>query len=189
MIKTVIQVESPRDHVYSVFTNYGKYRDWLPGCEKSEVVSTNGNVSELDIVVNSMKRISMVLRFEAVPTQVLNFKLVKGSDMKGYSGSYRLLDAADGRGTVVMAELDIDAGPLAPKFLVDRMAKKAVDDTGNALRTYIKTLPPPGKPAGGFTTTMSLKVRPRRAKRVLEVVRTPQGYSISYLGQQYTPRS
>ncbi len=192
MIKSVIHIESPREFVFSVFTEYANYRLWLPNCEKSDVVGAKGNSADLDLIVNSMKRISMVLRFEAVPTQVLNFEMVKGSDMKGYAGSYRLMDSADGLGTVVMAELDIDAGPMAPKFLVDRMAKKAVEETGAALKQYIKGLPPPQPKVVSETTAKpaavaSRKVSARRAKKIIEIVRAADGPRVWYLGQPYVP--
>jgi hypothetical protein len=51
------------------------------------------------------------------------------------------MDSADGGGTVMIAELEIDAGAMAPKFLVDRMVKKALDETGNALKKYVKSMP------------------------------------------------
>ena len=195
MIKSVIHIESPRDFVFAVFSEYANYKLWLPNCEKSEVVATTGNSSDLDLVVNSMKRMSMVLRFDAVPTQVLNFEMIKGSDIKAYAGSYRLMDSADGRGTVVMAELEIDAGAMAPKFLVDRMAKRAVEETGTALKQYIKTLPPPapkassadGQPAVASSSGAGKSAPRRRAKKVLEIVKTAEGHKIWYLGQAYVP--
>ncbi|MEZ5400190.1 MAG: SRPBCC family protein [Bryobacteraceae bacterium] len=190
MIKTVIHIESPRPFVFEVFTQYANYRHWLPGCEKSDVASANGNVTDLDLTVNSMKRMSMTLRFEANPPQVLNFSMTKGSELKAYEGSYRLMDSADGRGTVVMAELDIDAGALAPKFLVDRMAKKAVEETGAALKKYIQTLPPPSQQAVASSAAPQKGVAKRLTrgkKKVLEIVRTPGGYRIWYLGRPYVP--
>jgi len=192
MIKSVIHIESPREFVFSVFTEYANYRLWLPNCEKSEVVGSRPNSADLDLVVNSMKRMNMVLRFDAVPTQVLNFEMIKGSDMKAYAGSYRLMDSADGRGTVVMAELDIDAGAMAPKFLVDRMAKKAVEETGAALKKYIKTLPPPSEKAEASAAQPAAAAakgatRRRRAKKVLEIRRTAEGAQIWYLGLPFVP--
>jgi len=194
VIKSVIHIESPRDFVYAVFTEYANYRLWLPNCEKSEVVASRENSADLDLVVNSMKRMNMVLRFEGVPTQVLNFEMVKGSDLKAYEGSYRLMDSADGRGTVVMAELDIDAGAMAPKFLVDRMAKKAVEETGAALKQYIKSLPPPqAKPQAAAAAKAAAPSpqtgRRRRVKKVLEVTRTASGPKIWYLGRSFVPEA
>jgi carbon monoxide dehydrogenase subunit G len=183
MIKSVIHLEAPRPQVFSVFTEFEKYRQWLPGCEKSDIVAVKENVSDVDIIVNSMKKMSLRLRFESQPVQSLSFSMLQGTDIKAYNGSYRLLDSADGRGTVVMAELEIDAGALAPRFLVDRIAKKAIDDTGNAVRGYLKSLPA----AAAVAPAPAGKVKPagRRARRILEVYKTPQGTRVWYLGQIY----
>jgi hypothetical protein len=85
---------------------------------------------------------------------------------------------------VIVAELEIDAGPLAPRFLVDRMAKKAVDDTGAALRKYLRTLP--AQAPAVKVCVAEAKARPPR--RILKVVRTPAGDTIWYMGRTFTVR-
>ena len=186
MIKAVINIEAPREQVFTILTDYPSYKSWLPGCEASSVTASNGSAVDTEIVVNSMKRMTLGLRFEAVPTQVLNFRMISGKDMKAYAGSYRLMDSADGGGTVVIAELEIDAGPMAPKFLVDRMVKKALDDTGNALKKYVKSMPAQQRaperaaPVGEKT---------RKVRHVLRVVKTPDGNRIWYAGQTFKVNS
>lgn len=185
MIKAVINVEAPRHQVFRVLTDYPNYRAWLPGCEKSTLVSSSGATSDTEIVVNSMKKMTLVLRFEAVPTQSLNFKMTSGKELKAYQGSYRLMDAADGKGTVVVAEMEIDAGAMVPKFMVDRVAKKSIDDTGAALKSYIKTMPAEAPPAG--VPAAAAQAKPggarRRTRRILTVTRTDGGYSVWMMGE------
>src|SRR3990167_1552026 len=137
MIKAVIHVDAPREQVYALLTDYPSYREWVPGCEKCNVVSSSGNSSDTQIVISSMKRIELGVRFEGQPGHSLNFRMVNGKDLKAYAGTYRLMDATDGKGTVVIAELEIDVGMMVPKFMVDRMTKKMIDDTGNALRKHM----------------------------------------------------
>src|SRR5262249_39141423 len=134
MIKAVFNIEAPRNHVFSVFTDFPSYKAWIPGCEASNVTSANGATTDTEITVNSMKKMTLALRFEAQPTQLLNFKLISAKDIKAYAGSYRLMDSADGQGTVVIAELEIDAGPMAPKFLVDPTFKQTLDETARSLK-------------------------------------------------------
>jgi hypothetical protein len=184
MIKAVINVEAPREQVFSVLTDYPRYKTWLPGCEISNVTSSSGNNADTEIVVNSMKRMTLGLRFEAVPTQVLNFRLTNSKDIKAYSGSYRLMDSADGRGTVVIAELEIDAGPMAPRFLVDRMVKKALDDTGSALRKYVKVLPAQAR--APERTAVAAPVH--RVRHILRVLKTADGNVVWYAGQTFRAR-
>jgi len=181
MIKSVINVPAPRQMVFSVLTDYPGYRNWVPGCEQCAVLSQSGNSAEAQIVVSSMKRIEMSLRFEAQPIQSLSFRMVKGKDVKAYSGTYRLMDATDGKGTVLIAELEIDVGMMVPKFMVDRMSKKMIDDTGNALRKHMQTVRIPTTAAQAARSA-----RPRRARRLLRVTKTASGYKIWLQGETYT---
>ncbi len=184
MIKAVINVEAPRDHVFRVLTDYPQYKKWLPGCEQCDVTASTGNTADTEIVVNSMKRMRMGIRFEAQPTQLLSFRMLSSKDLKAYSGCYRLMDAADGKGTVVIAEMEIDAS--VPKFMLDRVAKKSVEETGNALKQYIRTIPAaPGAAPKASAPARVAGAKPRRAKRILRVVRTPEGYNIWMMGEAY----
>jgi len=173
-------VDAPRPQVYSVLSNFARYAEWLPNCEQSAVVANTEKSVDTEIVINTMKRMKIGLRFEPQINQALNFRLISSKDIKAYSGSYRLMDSADGGGTVVLAELELDAGPMAPKFLVDRMAKKALEDTGNALRKYMKSMPPSAvAPAPAAPKGVALK----RARLILQVVSTPTGPRVWFLGR------
>jgi uncharacterized protein YndB with AHSA1/START domain len=184
MIRTVINVEAPRDHVFHILTDYPKYKKWLPGCEKCDVTASTGNTTDTEIVVNGMKKMRMGLRFEAQPSQLLSFRMLASKDLKAYSGCYRLMDAADGKGTVVIAEMEVDAS--VPKFLLDRVVKKSIEETGNALRQYIGSIPfVPGTVFKAAAAGRPAESKPRRAKRILQVVRTPDGYSIWIMGETY----
>jgi uncharacterized protein YndB with AHSA1/START domain len=184
MIKAVINVEAPRDQVFHVLTDYPQYKKWLPGCEKCDVTASTGNTADTEIVVNGMKKMKMGLRFEAQPTQLLSFRMLSSTDLKAYSGCYRLMDAADGKGTVVIAEMEIDAS--VPKFMLDRVAKKSMEETGNALRQYIRSVPvTAGTAPKAVIPSRPAESKPRRAKRILQVVRTPEGYSIWMMGETF----
>ena len=182
MIRTVINVDAPRRHVFSVLTDYAGYRNWVPGCTQCAVISQSGNSAETQIVVSSMKRIEMALRFEAQPIQSLSFRMVKGRDVKAYSGTYRLMDASDGKGTVLIAELDIDAGMMVPRFMVDRISKKMIDDTGVALRKHMQSV---RLPTTATALAPARASRPRRARRLLRITKTAAGYQIWLQGETY----
>ncbi len=183
MIKAVINVEAPRDHVYAILTDYPQYKKWLPGCERSELVSSSAGTSDTQITINSMRKMTIGLRFEAQPTQSLNFRMTSGKDLKAYAGSYRLMDSADGRGTVVIAEMEIDAGAMVPKFMVDRIAKKSIEETGNALKQYAKSLP--AKAGAAARPAAPSEGRKRRARRIVRIVKTQSGYKVWMMGESY----
>ncbi len=113
MVKSVAQVEHGRALVFSILTDYPSYPSWVPGCEKCVVLSSSGTISTIEITLNSMKKITLGLRFDAAPDQLLKFEMVSGKDVKSYNGSYKLMNATDGSGTVVVTELELDAGPMA----------------------------------------------------------------------------
>ncbi|MBI3895857.1 MAG: SRPBCC family protein [Acidobacteria bacterium] len=188
MIKAVINVDSPPPHVFNVLTDFSRYKEWIPGCQQCTVTSRSGNVTDADIIISSMKRIELALRFEAIPPNVLNFRMTRGKDIKAYSGTYRLMNAADGNGTVVIAELEIDAGFMVPKFMVDKISRKMMDDTGSALRKHIATLTIPTAIARA-SAQKAPEAKPRRARRILRIVKMPAGYNVWLLGQTFTIKS
>lgn len=189
MIKAVINVDAPSEYVFNVLTDYPHYKEWVPGCEQCNVTSRSGTVVVADIVISGMRRIEMALRFEAQPPQLLSFKMTRGKDMKSYAGTYRLMAAADGKGTVVIAELEIDAGFMVPKFMVDKISQKMIDDTGTALRKHIATMHVPTTLVAAAAKKAVAEAKPRRAKRILRVVKTPVGYRVWLQGETFTIKS
>src|ERR1043166_6612602 len=90
------------------------------------------------------------------------------------------MDATDRSGTVLSAELEINASFL-PQFMVDRVASQALESTGLALKRHIMAtmslmLAPAGLPASN---------RKKRPKRILSVVSTPAGYRMQVFGKSF----
>lgn len=189
MIKAVMNLDAPRPHVFAILTDYPNYRLWIPGCQHCNVISKSGHSADTEIVISSMKRIEMGLRFEANPVQSLNFRMTKGKGVKAYSGTYRLMDSTDGRGTVVVAELEIDAGMMVPKFMVDGMVRKMMDDTGVALKKHLHSAPIPTALIAEPGRAAAREARPRRARRILRVTKTAAGYRVWLLGETFSVKS
>jgi carbon monoxide dehydrogenase subunit G len=182
MIKSVLNVAAPRAQVFQALTDFARYATWVPGCEKCQIVNAKGDVTDIDLVINSIRRLELGLRFEAEPVQSIRFRMTRGKDIKGYSGTYRLMDSADRKGTVVISELEIDGGFLAPKFIVDRVAGKALHDTGEALKKYLGTVEYKAEPAAAATQP---EARRKRNKHIVRVVGTPTGYQVRFFGENY----
>ncbi len=188
MIKSVLNVESPREHVFSILTDYPNYTKWMPGCEKHEVVSSSGSTADTNIVISSMKKMKMGLRFEAQPTQSLNFHMTSGKDLKSYIASYRLMDSADGKGTVIIVEMELDAGAMVPKFMVDRIIKKSIDDTCSSMKAYIQKVPVQAGARPAAPPKVA-EARPRRARRIMQVMKTADGYRVWMMGETHVIKS
>jgi len=184
MIKCVINVDAPRHQVFSALTGFAQYAEWVPSCEQCTILSVNGSVTDVQVVMNSAKRIELELRFEASSTQLLKFWMTKGKDLRRYAGTYRLMDAAGQQGTVVIAELDIDAGFLAPKFLVDGMTGKALREIGEALKKFVRTLG--DVEAVGPSGALPGAAGARYIKPLVRIVRTPSGYRSWVFGEYHS---
>jgi carbon monoxide dehydrogenase subunit G len=189
MIKAVINVPAPRAAVFQVLSDFRRYKEWVPGCESCTVDSENGNSTETTITITSMKRIQLGLRFDAQPDTALAFKMIKGKDLKSYAGTYRLMDASDGNGTVVIAELEIDVGMMAPKFMVDKITRKMMDDTGVAIRAHIQRMGIKAGPASAKPAAATKPPRRHRARRLLRVTKTNAGYNVWLLGETHDVKS
>jgi carbon monoxide dehydrogenase subunit G len=186
MVKSVIQVDAPRTRVFTILTDYPRYQEWVAGCTSSTVTTKTDTTAEADIVISGMKRMTLGLRFETFPEQTINFRMVRGTDVKAYSGSYRLMDSADGKGTVVVAELQVDVGGMAPKFMVDRIVSKTFDDTATALKAYVQKTRSSSEAAPARDTA----AQPKRksVRRLLKVVKTGDGYRMWILGESFSAK-
>ncbi len=138
MISSVMHIDAPRDQVFSVLTDYERYREWFPGCEHSEIVSRTAGSVDAEFIINMIRRVKVGMRFKAQPTRLLSFHMISGRDLKSYSGSYRLLDSSDGKATKLVAEMRIEIYAMVPRFVIHHFARKSMDDTGNCLRRFVK---------------------------------------------------
>jgi len=181
MTKGVTRVRALPEQVFSTLTKYAEYPLWVPGCRRVTVLASAGNQTDVEIVQVAMKTVTAVLRFQADPPTGLRFEMIKGTDFKSYSGRYRLMVDADGSGTVVMSEVQMDMGMMMPRFLVDEKVRQFLDEFGKALEKRVAStavltaaMPAPGRTGH----------RPA-ARRLLRITRTATGFRISYLGRIY----
>lgn len=188
MVKAVAQVDTGRSLVFQILTDFASYPQWVPGCERCSVLSTSGNTSTTEIVLNSMKKVTLRLRFEAAPDQLLRFEMISGNDIKSYSGSYKLMNASSGSGTVVVTELELDAGPMAPRFIVDRMVKKTLESTGESLQKYAKIVAARNPAAAVAPKAVARERKRRRPKCLLRVIHNDGGDQIWYAGRLFQPK-
>jgi hypothetical protein len=184
MIKSVLNLDAARGLTYRILTDYAAYSSWVPGCSRSTVLSSDGTRAQTELVLAGMKTVTVVLAFDAAENLGIRFELVRSADLKDYRGEYRLMDAANGKGTVLISEVEMDAGTMVPRFMLDRMIRKALEDMGKALQARVKTVQAepaiPEGPAHGSHLN--------RPRRLLQIANTASGIRIWYLGRLYDPR-
>src|SRR5260370_30022761 len=116
MVKAVAQIKGDRSATYAILTDFAKYIEWYPECEKCEVISTSGTKVDVNMQLGGMKVARMALRYDCQPESGVTYEMVSSSDLKGFTGSYKIVDG-EGGGHVVMMEVDLTAS--VPKFVTD----------------------------------------------------------------------
>jgi carbon monoxide dehydrogenase subunit G len=196
LTKAVFQIDAPKDRLFSIIADFPRWPEWFPGCKVAQVVTDKGNMKQVELTLASLKTITLGLEFDLTPTQLINFRQYSGKDVKDYAGSFRLMNASDGAGTVVMGEMEMDAGAIAPKFLVAKMMAKSLGQTAEALKARVNTAPPgpvfetaeavaaPAAP-GAAGVVAPAQVVPVRRKRMVHVIQSGNGYRVWLMGKTH----
>ena len=190
MTKSVFQIDASRERIFGIIADFERWNEWFPGCKSAKIVADKGSSKQVEITLASMKTITMGLEFDLTPTQLVNFRKYSGSDVKDYVGSFQLKNASDGAGTVVIGEMEMDAGALVPKFMVGRIMEKSLQQTAEALKQRVHTAPPTPK----FETAEPEVIAPGageegkpvvRRKRVIHVLQTGDAYRVWIMGKTH----
>ncbi len=202
MTKAVFQIDAPKERLYYIICDFVRWSEWWPGCQEAKIVSDKGNTKQVEVTLTGMKTITMGLEFDLTPVQLINFRKFSGKDVKDYVGSFKLMPSSDGAGTVVMSEMEMDAGSMVPKFMVGKIMEKSLQQTADALKLRVNTAPPTptldvpasaapaavaAAGAGGAAAPVSVAApqpaAPVRRKRVLHVTHSGEGYRVWLMGK------
>jgi hypothetical protein len=102
------------------------------------------------------------------------------------------MNASDGAGTVVMGEMEMDAGSLVPKFMVGKIMEKSLGQTAEALKQRVITAPPGpvfevaeavAAPSAPGAAAAVAQVVPVRRKRMVHVIQSGNGYRVWLMGK------
>ena len=197
MTKAVFQIDAPKDRLYGIIADFQRWNEWFPGCKEAKIVTDKGNTKQVELTLASIKTLTMGLEFDLTPTQLINFRKYSGKDVKEYAGSFRLMNASDGAGTVVMGEMEMDAGSLVPKFMVGKIMEKSLAQTAEALKARIATAPPgpvfevaeaaaaPAAPGAAVSAAPAQPVVHARRKRIVHVIQSGNGYRVWLMGKTH----
>ena len=197
MTKSVFQIDAPKDRLYGIIADFQRWNEWFPGCKEAKIVTDKGNTKQVELTLASIKTLTMGLEFDLTPTQLINFRKYSGKDVKEYAGSFRLMNASDGAGTVVMGEMEMDAGSLVPKFMVGKIMEKSLAQTAEALKARVNTAPPgpvfetaeavavPAAAGAGVAAAPAQQVVHARRKRIVHVIQSGNGYRVWLMGKTH----
>jgi carbon monoxide dehydrogenase subunit G len=193
LTKSVFQIDATKDRLFGIISDFNRWSEWFPGCKEAKIVTDKGNTKQVELTLASVKTITMGLEFDLTPTQLINFRKYSGKDVKEYAGSFRLMNASDGAGTVVMGEMEMDAGAMVPKFMVGRIMEKSLAQTAEALKLRVNTAPPgpvyetavPVAAASGAGAPGAAAGVPVRRKRMVHVIQSGEGYRVWLMGKTH----
>jgi carbon monoxide dehydrogenase subunit G len=192
LTKAVFQIDAPKDRLFGIIADFPRWSEWFPGCKEAKIVNDKGNTKQVELTLASIKTLTMGLEFDLTPTQLINFRKYSGKDVKEYAGSFRLMNASDGAGTVVMGEMEMDAGSLVPKFMVGKIMEKSLGQTAEALKQRVITAPPGpvfevaeavAAPSAPGAAAAVAQVVPVRRKRMVHVIQSGNGYRVWLMGK------
>lgn len=188
MVKAEVKVIGDPACTHAILSDFSKYLEWYPECEECTHLSTTGTNTDIQMQLGGMKVARMVLRYDFQPN-FISYDMVSSSDLKGFKGSYRIIDGGDGTHTVQM-EVDLTAG--VPKFVTDRMMKGSLAKQGKQFqeRNARSAAAPAGAPsalAGSPAAAVGAPAaaRTRRPRCLLRVKNTGDGVSIWYGGAEF----
>ena len=130
MVKSTAQITGDKAITYAILTDFNKYIEWYPECLLCEVISTSGSTVDVNLTLGGMKVAKMVLRYDCQPDSI-TYDMVSSNDLKGFKGSYRIVDGGGGSHTLNM-EVDLSAS--VPKFITDRMMKTSLETQGKQVQ-------------------------------------------------------
>ncbi len=180
MVKYVATIKGDRSATYRILTDFARYIEWYPECEKCDVVATSGTKTDVDLTLGGMKVARMVLRFDCQP-DTISYSIVNSQDLKGFTGSYKIVDGGGDTHTVMM-EVDLIAS--VPKFVTDRMMKGSLEKQAKQLQDrnarYAApagtTASSPDAPAS-TTAPRSAAAPSKRSRCLLRVRKSGEGVS------------
>lgn len=141
-VKAAILIDSPTPHVWNIMIDCEQAPDFVPGLRSCRVVRHEENS---DIIEHRVKfswylpTITYRFRAQYRGLQKIEFTRVEG-DLRELEGSWTLKQVDDGRKTIVVYSVYVDAGFLVPQWLVRRILRGNLPDLLLALRKRVSEL-------------------------------------------------
>ncbi|MBI2345957.1 MAG: SRPBCC family protein [Deltaproteobacteria bacterium] len=139
-----IRIAAPREHVYRVITDFGRYPEFLP--EIKGVTIDEETKAEVTVTFSAQIFVPLhyTLRFRLAPPELMEWGWVKGQVMRDNSGSWRLKATRDG-GTEATYTVDIRFGPLVPGMVSETLAMSTLPSTLKRFKKRAELLLPDPK--------------------------------------------
>ena len=168
------RLEGSREELFAILADCGRYRSWVPGIDRSQVLTREGDVMIAELRVPGWAERSFNLEVVHCPPSSLAFRQIDSLDRPQISGRVELGAPDPGVGPpslLVRVELRLETPVLsfASPFRIRAAMRAALD----ALGTRRRHLAARRRDAG------------KRKQKLLEVVREASGLRVWYLGETF----
>src|SRR2546426_4451068 len=109
MAKAVVPLEWPRATVFAILADFLNYPKWVPGVEGLTIQSSADASSEGTMTLGGMMPMLACMKFETQQDAFVSFQMTSSKDLKIYTCVHRLMDAEDGKGSVLVSEMELEA--------------------------------------------------------------------------------
>lgn len=103
-------IKAPPALVYSLLTDYGRYRDWMPDVTASRLLARETGVAVAELVVPPYGHRKVLLELVESPRSWLTFHEIDRLREFGISGRWDLEPVDAGQGVVARARLELRGG-------------------------------------------------------------------------------
>jgi coenzyme Q-binding protein COQ10 len=83
-----IAIKAPKERVFEVVSDFGRYPEFLPEVEDVKVISKTKTRAKAAFIVNMVKSIHYTLDFKLSPPDEIRWTLIKGDFMESNEGSW-----------------------------------------------------------------------------------------------------
>ncbi|MCP4661761.1 MAG: SRPBCC family protein [bacterium] len=170
--ETTRSLDASRDLLFTILTDYDRYREWLPGIEQSRVLAREGDIVVAEFKASHYGPEMVALEFIHSPPASIAYSQVEHYGKPDIAGRWELSDPDEGTGVGVKAAIRLST-PLF-KFRSRRLMRASLEEALAALAKRSAAL-----------ATGEVAEAPAARRKVLEVLRRPQGLEIWYLGESY----
>jgi len=171
-VEATRRLDASRDLLFAVLTDYDRYREWLPGIEQSRVLAREGDIVVAEFKATHYGPERVALEFIHSPPVSIRYSQVEHYGKPDIAGRWELNDPAEGSGVAVKAAIRLNT-PLFT-FRSRRLMRASLGEALAALAKRSTEL------AAG-----EVAEAPTERRKILEVLRRPEGLEIWYLGESY----
>lgn len=136
-----VLVTAPVDTTWSVLTDYGNFKDFLPNIVSTQILTSQGSekvyeqINITQILVFSHRSRVVIAASESYPSQIA-FRLVEG-EIKSLQGTWSLEPVAPNQ-VLITNRVTVDPGSAADRGIFFNIYKNAMRDTIVALKREIE---------------------------------------------------